>query len=177
MTRRTGTGATSVASRWGGAAAALAFAVGGLVTPIHAQTTGELAGAIASSFAAVPSAPRIAEPATIQPLPPQEPAPEPVAEEIGGGMASWYGSRFAGKPTASGERFDPSDYTAAHRSLPFGSLVRVTNSRTGESVVVRINDRGPFAEDRVIDVSRAAASELGLIGPGHAEVTLALLED
>ncbi len=177
MTRRKGTGAASAANRWGGAAAALAFAVGGLVTPIHAQTTGELAGAITSSFAAVPSTPLAADPATIRPIPEQQPEAEPAAQEIGGGMASWYGSRFAGKPTASGERFDPSDYTAAHRSLPFGSRVRVTNSRTGESVVVRINDRGPFSGGRVIDVSRAAASELGLIGPGHAEVTLALLED
>lgn len=176
MTRRTGTGAASAANRWSGIAAALAFAVGGVVTPIHAQTNGDLAGALASSFAAVPSTSRLAEPGTIQPLPLEEPAVEEPAEEIGGGMASWYGSRFAGKPTASGERFDPSDYTAAHRSLPFGSRVLVTNSRTGESVVVRINDRGPFARGRVIDVSRAAASELGLIGPGHAEVTLALLD-
>jgi rare lipoprotein A len=97
------------------------------------------------------------------------------ADEIGGGMASWYGREFAGRRTASGERFDPGEYTAAHRTLPFGTMVRVT--RGGKSVVVKINDRGPFTAGRVIDVSQAAARDLGLIGPGHATVTLALAAD
>ena len=104
-----------------------------------------------------------------------EPETAPAEEEIGSGMASWYGPKFAGRRTASGETFDPTEYTAAHRTLPFGSKVRVTNERTGKSVVVRINDRGPFARSRVIDVSQAAARDLGLIGPGHGEVTLSLL--
>ena len=78
---------------------------------------------------------------------------------------------------ASGERFDPSGFTAAHRSLPFGSKVRVTNTSTGASVVVRINDRGPFSRGRLIDVSQAAARQLGLIGPGSGRVSLAVLSN
>jgi len=96
------------------------------------------------------------------------------AEDLGSGMASWYGAQFAGRKTASGERFDPTGYTAAHRTLPFGSKVKV--SRGGKSVVVRINDRGPFSRGRVIDLSQAAASELGLVSAGHGQVSLSLLD-
>ncbi|MBB3990753.1 septal ring lytic transglycosylase RlpA family protein [Croceicoccus naphthovorans] len=99
-----------------------------------------------------------------------------VAEELGIGMASWYGPKFAGRPTASGERFNPAEYTAAHRTLPFGSKVRVTSPRTGKSIVVRINDRGPFHGKRVIDLSEAAADAIGLKARGHDRVTLSLLE-
>jgi len=99
----------------------------------------------------------------------------PSAEEIGEGQASWYGSQFAGRPTASGERFDPAELTAAHRTLPFGSLVRVTHAGSGRSVVVRINDRGPFHGNRVIDLSRAAAEKIGIRGAGSGQVELALL--
>jgi len=101
--------------------------------------------------------------------------PAPAAEAIGTGIASWYGREFAGRRTASGERFDPGQLTAAHRTLPFGSMVRVTHVGSGRSVVVRINDRGPFTGGRVIDVSEAAAHTLGLVGPGHGEVQLSLL--
>lgn len=97
-------------------------------------------------------------------------------EAIRGGVASYYGKKFHGRRTASGKSFDMNAMTAAHRTLPFGSKVRVTNSRTGKSVVVRINDRGPFHGNRVIDVSRAAATELGLIARGHGNVNLALLD-
>ncbi|WP_349772112.1 septal ring lytic transglycosylase RlpA family protein [Sphingopyxis alaskensis] len=97
--------------------------------------------------------------------------------EIVGGVASYYGNELAGNRTASGERFDPGQLTAAHRTLPFGSMVRVTNVATGDSVVVRINDRGPFAHGRVIDVSHAAAREIGLHRSGTARVKLALLAD
>lgn len=100
----------------------------------------------------------------------------PVATAIGGGVASYYGRRFHGRPTASGEKFDMNAMTAAHRTLPFGSLVEVTNPRNGKTVTVRINDRGPFHGNRVIDVSRAAATELGLIGPGSGTVELAVLD-
>ena len=100
----------------------------------------------------------------------------PVATAIGGGVASYYGRRFHGRPTASGEKFDMNAMTAAHRTLPFGSLVEVTNPRNGKTVTVRINDRGPFHGGRVIDVSRAAATELGLIGPGSGTVELAVLD-
>ncbi|MDX3926678.1 MAG: septal ring lytic transglycosylase RlpA family protein [Shinella sp.] len=85
----------------------------------------------------------------------------------GCGRASWYALTSR---TASGERMNPAKLTAAHRSLRFGTKVRVTNSRNGKSVVVRINDRGPFIRGRVIDLSKAAASHIGMIRSGHAKV-------
>lgn len=107
------------------------------------------------------------------------PAPASVPSEsiVGRGSASYYAAKFDGRRTASGERFDNDDFTAAHRTLPFGSRVRVTNLASGRSVVVRINDRGPFTRGRMIDVSRAAADELGLVARGHADVELALLSN
>ena len=86
--------------------------------------------------------------------------------------ASYYGDEFAGRPTANGETFDPQLLTAAHRTLPFGSLVRVTDAASGRDVVVRINDRGPFHGNREIDLSTAAARELGMLGAGTAKVSL-----
>jgi len=93
------------------------------------------------------------------------------------GIASWYGGRdgFEGKPTASGEIYDSSLFTAAHRELPLGSIVDVTSLENGKTVRVRINDRGPFVFGRVIDLSRAAAGELGLIGPGVGSVRLTVV--
>lgn len=88
------------------------------------------------------------------------------------GQASWYGPGFAGKRTANGETYDPSRLTAAHRTLPFNTRVRVTNQRNGRSVVVRINDRGPFVGGRVIDLSAAAADVIAMRGSGVAPVTL-----
>ena len=88
------------------------------------------------------------------------------------GLASWYGPGFHGRLTASGERFDMHELTAAHKSLPFGTQVLVHNPRTGKQVVVRINDRGPFVGGRVIDLSRAAADALGILGRGHDAVEL-----
>ena len=91
------------------------------------------------------------------------------------GMASWYGGGFHGRKTASGERYNMNALTAAHRSLPFGTRVLVTNARNGRSVEVRINDRGPFVGGRVIDLSRAAASAIGLTASGVAPVRIAVL--
>ena len=91
------------------------------------------------------------------------------------GLASWYGGKFQGRLTANGEIFDTNELTAAHRTLPFGTLVRVTNPANGLSVVVRINDRGPFIEGRVIDLSRAAAEAIGISGAGVAEVDLEIV--
>ena len=91
------------------------------------------------------------------------------------GIASWYGPNFHGKRTANGERYDQHELTAAHRTLQMPSLVRVTNLENGRSVVVRINDRGPFAHGRVIDVSKRAAELLGFIGRGTARVRLEVL--
>lgn len=91
------------------------------------------------------------------------------------GQASWYGDRFHGKKTASGERFDMRALTAAHRHLPFGARVRVTNLENGRSVVVRINDRGPYGRGRIIDVSKAAAERLGMLRAGVVRVTVEVL--
>jgi rare lipoprotein A len=93
------------------------------------------------------------------------------------GRASWYGAEFAGRRTANGEIYDPSQLTAAHKTLPFGTFVRVTNPNSGAHVVVRINDRGPFKPGRVIDVSRAAAEQLGMIGPGTLVVRLEIVSE
>ena len=94
----------------------------------------------------------------------QAATPAAAGESAASGLASWYGPGFHGKRTASGEKFDAGALTAAHRTLPFGTQVRVVNKRTGRSVVVRINDRGPHARGRIIDLSRAAAHAVGLSG-------------
>ena len=86
------------------------------------------------------------------------------------GRASWYGPGFNGRSTANGERFNQGALTAAHKSLPFGTKLRVTNKRNGKSVVVRINDRGPFVRGRMLDLSKGAAGRIGMIGAGHASV-------
>lgn len=91
------------------------------------------------------------------------------------GLASWYGGKFQGRLTANGEIFDTNELTAAHRTLPFDTEVLVTNTRTGHSVVVRINDRGPFVDGRVIDLSRAAASRIGIVSTGIGPVQLEIL--
>jgi rare lipoprotein A len=91
------------------------------------------------------------------------------------GMASWYGPGFAGRTTANGEVFDPSLLTAAHRTLPFGTRVRVTNLATNRSVEVRINDRGPFKAGRIIDLSRASAERIGLVGSGVSRVRVEVM--
>jgi len=108
------------------------------------------------------------------------PAPELLAgelpRELERGQASWYGPRFHGRRTASGERYDMHALTAAHKTLPFGTLVRVRSLVTGREVEVRINDRGPFGAGRVIDVSRAAAEALGMMGLGVKDVLLLVPE-
>jgi rare lipoprotein A len=99
-----------------------------------------------------------------------------VPREFQRGTASWYGPRFNGRRTASGERFDMREFTAAHRTLPFGTLVRVHSLVNGRDVDVRITDRGPYAGNRIIDLSRAAAEELGMLGLGFKEVVLLVPE-
>jgi rare lipoprotein A len=86
------------------------------------------------------------------------------------GLGSWYGPKFHGRRTASGEVYNQEKFTAAHRTLPWGSKVKVTNLANGKSVEVRINDRGPFGKGRIIDVSRAAARALGITGVGITTV-------
>ncbi len=91
------------------------------------------------------------------------------------GQASWYGDKFHGRQTASGEIYNMNAMTAAHRKLPFGTKVKVISKTTGQSVIVTINDRGPFAKKRIIDVSKAAAKKLGMIRLGEIPVKLIVL--
>ena len=91
------------------------------------------------------------------------------------GMASWYGKKYHGRPTASGEIFDMYKLTAAHKKLPLGTRVRVTNLKNRKSVVVKVNDRGPFVRGRIIDLSYAAAKKIGMIGDGIAKVRVEIV--
>ncbi len=176
-------------------AAATTLALAGAMGAGHAETAAELPVALAAPTAIGAAAPAAgarfvpSAPAEIAAsLARQAPAPvvthaldiaatpgAPAAEQLGRGVASFYARSLAGRPTASGERFDPAALTAAHRTLPFGSLVRVTNPRNGRTVVVRINDRGPFSRGRTIDLSPLAAERIGLVAAGHGTVELALL--
>jgi rare lipoprotein A len=97
------------------------------------------------------------------------------AEEFQRGIASWYGGKFQGRRTASGEVFDTYQFTAAHRTLPFGTVVKVTNLENRRAVTVRINDRGPFVDGRVIDLSYAAANTLDMVRSGVARVGLEIV--
>lgn len=99
-----------------------------------------------------------------------------IGEIIATGAASYYGERFRGRRTASGERFNPDALTAAHRTLSFGTRLRVTNLRNGRSVVVRVNDRGPFHGGRILDLSKAAARRIGMVATGTARVRIERLE-
>jgi len=102
--------------------------------------------------------------------PPQPPKPPGHVVK-----ASWYGNELAGRPTTSGERFDPNRLTAASKTLPLGSIVKVENPRNGRSVTVRINDCGPFVRDRSLDLSRGAARKIGITHQGVARVKLTTL--
>jgi rare lipoprotein A len=104
-------------------------------------------------------------------------AEDPVLSyaSVGQGEASYYGHELAGNRTASGERFNPQAMTAAHRSLPLGTKLRVTNLSNGRSVMVRVNDRGPFARGRILDLSLGAAHKIGMVRAGSAKVKLEVL--
>ncbi len=104
-------------------------------------------------------------------------APPPQAQpDALHGIASWYGQEYAGRTTANGEIFDPLLLTAAHRTLPFGTVIDVQNSKTGQIVRVRVNDRGPYIGGRVIDLSYAAAQQIALIDPGSGEVDIRVVK-
>ncbi|MFL6247098.1 MAG: septal ring lytic transglycosylase RlpA family protein [Thermoanaerobaculia bacterium] len=103
---------------------------------------------------------------------PHEPGPSETLQ----GVASWYGEEFAGRTTANGEIFDPTLLTAAHRSLPFGTILDVTNTKTAQTVRVRVNDRGPYIGGRIIDLSYAAAKQIGLIEPGIGDVVFKIVK-
>lgn len=159
-------------------AAAVVLGLGGALAPGHAEDTAPVV--TAATPAADPGLPQFQPSDDAAKLVPDSDA-DTASDDgdwqpVGKGIASWYGRGFAGHRTASGERFDPSELTAAHRTLPFGTRVRVTDA-AGDSVVVRINDRGPYARGRVIDLSRAAARKLGITRAGSGRVTLSVLAD
>jgi rare lipoprotein A len=166
--RRTGgrTAATRPAARLAGLTAGAVLAA---VVP---------AGAVGIGGAADPTPPApdpVARPAEAPPAPPAHPEPRAAraAAVTRTWTASWYGPGFAGRPTANGERFDPGALTAAHRTLPFGTRLLVTNQATGRSVRVRVNDRGPYVAGRDLDLSAAAARSIGLAGVGRVTVEAA----
>ncbi len=135
---------------------------------LRLRTAGLLATAVLSAF--------LGGPAPAQQVQPGEPdradVTQPGPAELGRGQASWYGLKFHGRRTSSGERFDMNALTAAHATLPFGTRVRVRNVANGREVVVRINDRGPGVGGRIIDLSKAAAAALGFLRAGEAPVVL-----
>ena len=117
----------------------------------------------------------MAAPSPLQVPPPPRVRLRPAVVRVVTGEASWYGPGFYGNRTANGEVYRPGTMTAAHRTLPFGTKVRVTNLWNGRMAVIRINDRGPFVDHRVIDLGHGAASHLGLTASGIAEVKLEVL--
>jgi rare lipoprotein A len=109
------------------------------------------------------------------PPPPAEHQPAAPGAYTEEGVASWYGVPFNGHRTSNGETYDMYQFTAAHRTLPFGSVLRVTNLDNGKQTEVRINDRGPFVNNRVIDLSQSAARAIDMVGPGTAHVRLEVI--
>lgn len=163
----------------GGAAWARLLAVAAATAGLAACAS---AGGATGPLSPRPSAPVVTDPAPIVPgtMRPYQirgrwyhPEHQPNYDRTG--IASWYGDYFHGRPTATGETFDMHQLTAAHTTLPLPSLVEVTNLETGQRIVVRVNDRGPFVDDRIIDLSRGAAEALGIRRQGLAQVRVRYL--
>ena len=152
---------------------ATAFATTGRVAPTGSSVPTEVA--IREMEAPVGNTAEPLKPATPA-LPIATPPSQPRVRSVSTGQASWYGPGFYGNRTANGEVFRPGTLTAAHRTLAFGTKVRVTNLWNGRSTVVRINDRGPFHGSRVIDLAHGAARELGVVASGVASVKLEVLQ-
>ena len=150
------------------ALAALAIAAGGCASAVRPPP--------APALPAPPSIPAVPGGGAVPPPLPEPDAAPGAAEApwVEEGIASWYGAPLHGRPTASGETYDMHAMTAAHRTLPFGSIVHVVNLDNGLVATVRINDRGPFWEGRTLDLSRRAAGEIGMLGPGTARVRVTL---
>jgi rare lipoprotein A len=127
-----------------------------LTTPIHAQQASAPAAAAAPAEPAAPAAP----------------AAKATSAEASEGKVAYYGRKFAGRKTASGERFNPNALTMAHKTLPMGTMVRVTNLKNNKSVVVRVNDRGPSTGDRIGDLSQAAAGKIKMLRSGVIDAKL-----
>lgn len=176
---------TRTTTRWVACSAAALCAVAGIVyaktrpvahaanatvsapaTPAKTNTAGsqKLVAMAMPSVKPVTAAPKVAEPA--------QPKPNPKGKIFQHGVASWYGPGFHNRLTANGERYNMNAMTAAHKTLPFGTVVVVQSATTGKTVTVRINDRGPFIKGRVIDLSRAAAKKLGMHKSGIQKVKL-----
>ncbi|HEV2746244.1 MAG TPA: septal ring lytic transglycosylase RlpA family protein [Allosphingosinicella sp.] len=163
--------------------AVTAVALAGLLTsvPVRADTpSASVTASVAIAEAAAPDArapvlPVVTTPAMRAQAEAKLKAIGDLYEAVGEGEASYYGHELAGNRTASGERFNPHGLTAAHRTLPLGSTLRVTNQANGKSVVVRVNDRGPFAGHRILDLSLGAAKRIDMFRAGKARVRLELL--
>jgi rare lipoprotein A len=161
------------------------LAIAGLMpAPVFADVSakggvpGELSVQVEQEIAPIPET--VAAPEAVEekalPAPTEEkvlPQPEVRSTLLGEGVASYYGAELAGNRTASGERFNPNALTAAHRTLPLGTRLRVTNKANGKSVIVRVNDRGPFAKGRILDLSRAAAERISMVRSGTARISIA----
>ncbi len=140
-------------------------------TPVATPATAAPAAKAAPAPAVAPAPAAAPTPAAV-PAPAVAPA---TSGDVTTGKAAWYGKKFNGRKTASGQRFNSAALTAASNTLPFGTLVRVTNVKNKKSVTVRINDRGPQQADRIIDVTRAAAAKLGMLKSGLAEVEIKVM--
>jgi rare lipoprotein A len=150
-----------------------AFATTGRVVPATSESRLEVAIREVEAPQAIEEQPL--KPAAPS-LPIATPSAQPTVRSVSNGQASWYGPGFYGNRTANGEVFRPGTLTAAHRTLPFGTKVRVTNLWNGRTAVVRINDRGPFHGNRVIDLAHGAANQLGVVASGVAQVKLEVLQ-
>ena len=149
--------------------AATVLALLGAAAPALSQSTPAPAAATPAAPAVAPAAAPAAAPA---PAPVAAPAAVPAGASVETGRIAWYGKKFAGRKTASGEAFNPEALTMAHKTLPFGTRVKVTNLKNKKSVTVRVNDRGPTQADRVGDVSLAAARALGMVNSGVVDAEL-----
>ena len=133
------------------------------------------AGCKHRTYTAAPPVAAAPQPAPSGPPPAAERQPAVPGVYVEEGVASWYGIPFEGHRTSNGEIYDMHQFTAAHRTLPFGAIIRVTNLRNGKQTEVRINDRGPFVANRVIDLSLSAAQAIDMVGPGTAMVRLEMI--
>ena len=141
----------------------------------HNQTTQAPAPTPIPTAPSVPAPPRYPNAPPSGPPPPVERQPAVPGEYVEEGIASWYGPQFNGHRTSDGEIYDMHDFTAAHRTLPFGTLLRVTNLSNGLQTEVRVNDRGPFVANRIIDLSLSAAKAIQMVGTGTAQVRLEVI--
>ena len=166
-----------LAAGWRGRLVAVCTLAGLMALPAYAERAEGVLAVSAGTAEAAASAPSIYGLDTLMPVSGSEVTGAEVVEaeaavEFDRGNVSWYGGRFHGRRTASGERFDMYALTAAHPTLPFGTRIKVRRLDTGQEIEVRINDRGPHARGRILDLSRGAAQALGVLQAGEAAVAL-----